>query len=261
MEKFANFIVRKRWWVLATWVIATVLIVGLAPKLSSIESNDQSSFLPSTYESVQAAKIAEKISKTSDAPTDIILIQNKTKTALTEDQLKQVQSITLQLNQKQIKKVSAVVTSEQQISPDKTAQLVTVIYKGNGDDTETINAVKDVRNALTSVTKGTDLTAGLTGGEAIGYDTQDSANRALAIVSIGTLLLVFFLPALIFRSPLAGLFPIVAVGLVFTLSSSLIALAGHVFDFHVSQQLSILFTVVLYGIGTDYILFLLFRYR
>jgi len=59
----------------------------------------------------------------------------------------------------------------------------------------------------------------------------------------------------------AAFAPALAVTLVFTLSQSLIALAAKIFDFKISNQLSILFTVVLFGIGTDYILFLLFRYR
>src|SRR6185312_11760933 len=95
----------------------------------------------------------------------------------------------------------------------------------------------------------------------IGYDTQDQSNRALKIVSIGTLLLVLLLPAFVFRSPFAGLLPIVSVGIVDSIATALIADAAKIFNFVVSQQLSVIFTVVLFGIGTDYILFLLFRYR
>ena len=47
----------------------------------------------------------------------------------------------------------------------------------------------------------------------------------------------------------------------FTLAQSLIAAAGKLFDFQVGTELTTLLTVVLFGIGTDYILFLLFRFR
>jgi putative drug exporter of the RND superfamily len=73
--------------------------------------------------------------------------------------------------------------------------------------------------------------------------------------------LIVGLQLLIFRSPVAALFPIVSVGLVFTLAQSLIAAAGKLFDFEVGTELTTLLTVVLFGIGTDYILFLLFRLR
>ena len=54
---------------------------------------------------------------------------------------------------------------------------------------------------------------------------------------------------------------IISVGLVFTLAQSLIAAAGKLFDFQVGTELTTLLTVVLFRIGTDYILFLLFRFR
>lgn len=261
IEKLSNFVVKRRWWIVIFWVIATIAIVGLSPKLSSIESDDQSSFLPTTYESIKAAKIAENISKKSNAPTDIIVFSNSSNTALTPAEKVEIGRIVGEVNNMHIDRVVSVTSSEQQLAPNQKVQLATITYEGTGNETSTINAVKEVRSALDSATKNTAIKAGVTGSIAIGYDTQDSANRALQIVSIGTLLLVLILPAFIFRSVFAGLFPLITVSLVFTLSSSLIALAGHVFDFKISQQLSILFTVVLFGIGTDYMLFLLFRYR
>jgi len=261
MYKLGQFIVKRRWWVVATWVIAAIVIVGFSPALSSIESNDQSSFLPGHYESVKADTIAKQFSAHSDAPTDIILFNTKSGTALTTAEQQTVKNIVHNLNAQHLGHVLSVVTSAEQLAPNHKTQLATVTYSGNAQDTASIDAVKTVRQALAQQTAGTPINAGLTGGEAISYDTQASANRALEIVSIGTLLLVLFLPAFIFRSPLAGLFPLIAVGIVYTIASSLIADAGHLFGFHLSQQLSILFTVVLFGIGTDYILFLLFRYR
>ncbi len=261
MSKLGDFIVKRRWWIVAVWVIAAILIVSLSPKLSSIESDDQSSFLPKTYESVQAGDIAKKVSAHSTAPTDVIVFKNSSGAALSTDDQVKITHIVTTLNNEKMAHIISVSSSSQQLAPDQKTQLGAVVYTGNGQDKASINAVKTVRQALAKQVAGTSLTAGLTGGQSIGYDTQDSANRALQIVSIGTILLVLVLPAFIFRSPLAGLFPVIAVSIVYTISSSLIADAGHLFGFHVSQQLSILFTVVLFGIGTDYILFLFFRYR
>jgi len=261
MQAFGKFIVRNRWWVVGVWFVAAVLIVGLSPKLSSIESNDQSSFLPSNYESVKAGDIAKKVSSHSDSITDIIVFKARSGGQLSPDDLKTVSQTVKKLNDAHLKEVASVTTSDSQIAPSKKAQLATVTYSGNGQSTNTINAVKTVRDNLSSQLQATSVSAGLTGGNAISYDTQDASQKALKYVSIGTLLLVLLLPAFIFRSPLAGLLPLFAVGVVFTIAQSLIAVAGHIFNFKVNQQLSVMFTVVLFGIGTDYILFLLFRYR
>ena len=261
MKKFAEFIVKRRWWILAVWLIAAVAIIGLSPKLSSIQSNDQSGFLPKNYESIQAMQVAKKISSVSENPTDIIVFKSKTNAVLSDTDLAKINQTILALNSQKLNRVVGIVSSPEQLAPNHKVLLAQVIYSGKQEDKDTLNAVKLVRDALDKQLAGSQLSATTTGGESVSYDTQGAAERALKIVSIGTLILVLVLPALIFRSPFAGLLPIIAVGLVYAMSSSLIALAGHIFNFKIDSQLTIMFTVVLFGIGTDYILFLLFRYR
>jgi RND superfamily putative drug exporter len=81
------------------------------------------------------------------------------------------------------------------------------------------------------------------------------------IVGIATIVLIIVLLALMYRSPVAALLPVVTVGLVSTVAPGLIAWCAKAFNFQVDQSLQILLTIVLYGVGTDYIVFVLFRYR
>jgi RND superfamily putative drug exporter len=261
LKRFGEFIVKRRWWILAIWLIAAAAIIGLSPKISSIQSNDQSGFLPKNYESIKAMDAAKNISQYSKNPTDIIVFKNSANGVLSDTDLAKINQAILALNAQKLNRVVGIVSGPEQLSPNHKIMLAQVIYSGNQEDKETMNAVKALRDGLNKQLVGTQISAATTGGESVSYDTQGAANRALKIVSVGTLLIVLILPALIFRSPLAGLLPIIVIGLIYTVSSSLIALAGTIFDFKVDQQLSIMFTVVLYGIGTDYILFLLFRYR
>lgn len=261
MKRFGEFIVAKRWWIVAFWVVAAVGIVALSPSLSSVESNDQSSFLPKSYESIKAMDIAKQASPESQDASDIIVFKRSDGNALTSSDTRAIQSTVNELNAKHLDKVAVVVTSSQQASPDHHSQLATILYKGGDNDASIVDAVKGVRDAVHALTSNTGLTAHVTGSVAIGYDSQDASEKALKIVGIGTLLLVLVLPALVFRSPLAGLLPVVAVSIVDMIASALIADAATWFHFKVNQQLSVIFTVVLFGIGTDYILFLLFRYR
>lgn len=259
MHKLGDFVVKRRWWIISGWLLAAGLLIALAPPISQIESNDQSSFLPPNYESVQAANAATQISgQKQTGPTDIVIFSTKSGQKMTAQAKQVVADAVKQLNAKHISGVAMVVTSQQQVAPNQTAQLATVIYDNNGDH---VAAVGTIRQDLAELAKGTDLTAGVTGQVATEADTKQSADNALKIVEIGTILLVLLLPALIFGSPLAGLLPLVSVGLIYAMSNALISIAGHVFNFTLNQQLSVIFTVVLFGIGTDYILFLLFRYR
>jgi len=261
VRQFSNFIVRNRWWAIAIWLLAAILIVLLSPSLSSVESNNQSSFLPKSYESVQAIDIAKRLSPSSQDATDFIVFTNKSGQPLSAADTQAIDRIAVTLNDEHIEHVLSVTSSPKELAPNRKVQLAQVTYSGDPDDTATINTVQSVRNALHTQLSSTDLRSAVTGPEAISYDTSAESKRALKIVSVGTLLLVLVLPALIFRSPFAGLLPIASVGLVDLIASSLLADAAKLFKFQVNQQLSVIFTVVLFGIGTDYMLFLLFRYR
>ncbi|SDU74875.1 MMPL family transporter [Gordonia westfalica] len=55
--------------------------------------------------------------------------------------------------------------------------------------------------------------------------------------------------------------PLLLIGIVYTAARGLTATAAGLFDFQVSSSLDAILVVVLFGVGTDYIVFLLFRYR
>ena len=57
-EKLAQFVVRRRFWIIAAWVLAAVVIVPFSPKLGDVTNSDESSFLPDSYESAQADELA-----------------------------------------------------------------------------------------------------------------------------------------------------------------------------------------------------------
>jgi uncharacterized membrane protein YdfJ with MMPL/SSD domain len=152
-------------------------------------------------------------------------------------------------------------TAPQAVSPNRQVQLVTVALQGTPQDEAVVAALGEVRQRSADALQGSGLSIGYTGDVALSADSEEAFTDAERIVGIATVVLIVGLQLLIFRSPIAALFPIVSVGLVFTLAQSLIAAAGKLLDFEVGTELTTLLTVVLFGIGTDYILFLLFRFR
>ncbi|WP_051021513.1 MMPL family transporter, partial [Nocardia araoensis] len=65
----------------------------------------------------------------------------------------------------------------------------------------------------------------------------------------------------IFRSPVIALLPIVVIGAISSMVSGLIAMVAKAFDLQIDASINAILVVVLFGVGTDYILFLMFRYR
>lgn len=264
LDKLGRFIAKNRWWVIGVWVVVAVVITVFAPRLSSVTSSDQTSFLPGKYESAQAQKIADKAFPESKDDVEILLVKRHDGSRLQPADIGKIQYLALGLQAEGLKtgRVSAVRTSPQMVSKDGTAQMVQIVMKGQATGgAEDVAVVKAIREKVSAALKGTGFSAGLTGNMAMNADTTNSFDTAEKIVTMATFALVIILPGIIFRSPVAAFAPVLAVSLVYFLAQSLIALAAKAFDFKISDQLSILYTVVLFGIGTDYILFLLFRYR
>jgi RND superfamily putative drug exporter len=124
-----------------------------------------------------------------------------------------------------------------------------------------LDAVRQIRTDLGSALAGSGLTAGVAGDVATFVDNEKTFNSAFAIVGLATIVLIIGLILLIFRSPVAALLPIFVIGIVYSVTTSLVAAVGKAFDLNVSQDLQTILLIVLFGIGSDYILFLLFRYR
>ena len=122
-------------------------------------------------------------------------------------------------------------------------------------------AVKTLRSDTDTFLAGSGLRGQLTGNAAISVDQASAFNRAEKIISIATVLLILFLLALVFRSVIIAFLPLLVVGLVHQMAQALTAFFAQWFGFSVGTELAPLLIVVMFGVGTDYIVFLLFRYR
>ena len=247
---------RRPWFVIAAWIVFAGLVIALAPAFKATQ--DQAEFLPDHYESIRAFTLQDEAFPQSSQVGAIIVFDRTDGGKLTADDSAQVQQVVdgLQLED---------AFTGVQVQPPSENGLVQLAVVGLSDDvtgydTASFDAVKKLRSDLDDSVGG-DLRYGVTGNVAQSYDQQESGNQALLIVGLATVLLIVVLLALIFRSVLICLMPIVVVFLVSQIALGLIATANELFDLKASQDIETILVVVLYGIGTDYILFFLFRYR
>ncbi|MFI1676107.1 MMPL family transporter [Streptomyces sp. NPDC020607] len=254
-----RFVVRRAWWIILAWVIAAGAVISLAPKLTS--SSDEASFLPDHYESIRAADVQEKDFPKQQNVGAIIVFQRSDGGKLTAADSADVARVSKDLQNRKIPEVQAVVPGE--VSPNKQVQTSVVAMPKITDpeDTAQQDAVKELRDGLKPELKGTDLSAGITGSAAQALDESDASKKAGLLVGVGTIVIIVVLLLVIFRSPIIALLPVVLIGLISPMATGLIASANKAFDMKADSSIQELLTVVLFGVGTDYILFLLFRYR
>ncbi|MEU0504956.1 MMPL family transporter [Nocardia sp. NPDC005998] len=257
--RLGSLVVRRPWWTIGTWVLIIIAVVATAPKLTA--TTDQSSFLPSHYESIQAAELQEKAFPDSAAPAAIVVFERTDDAPLSAADEAAVESITEQLNQAQLSDVTgiqAVPPSDNRLIQIAAVQMTKVT---NPSDTRQSDAVKALRKALQDKVHDTGLKIGVTGSAAQNLDAQESSTKGLAIIGFATVGLILVLLLLIFRSPVIALLPIVVIGAISLAVNGLIAMVSEAFDLKIDSSVSSILVVVLYGVGTDYILFLMFRYR
>ena len=250
---------RRPWFVILGWIVFAAIVIGFAPKFEA--TTDQAEFLPSKYESIQAFELQAKAFPAQTSPGAIIVFDRADGKPLTKDDQAAVQQVADGLQPTLGPAFNGIA-----VQPPSENGLVQLAVVGLADDVtgfedSSLDSVKSLRDDLADLAGSTDLRYGVTGSVPQGYDSDKASGDALVIVSIATVLLIVVLLALIFRSVIICLLPIVVVGILSTVATGLIATANKIFDLKASSDVEVILVVVLYGIGTDYILFFLFRYR
>ena len=255
-----RFVTRFPWLVILGWVAIAVLVIITAPKLTSTQ--DESEFLPKHYESIRAATIQSDEFPGQTQPGAILVFSRTDGGELTEADAAKVTTIVTNLSPKLDKDVFAGAVA-QPPSDNRLVQLgvVGLADDASGFDPAAVDAAKELRKDLKPLVDGTDLKVETTGAAPQQLDSQESGDKALLLVGIATILLIVVLLALIFRSVLICLLPVVIVGVVSQVATGLIAFANDIFNLKADSSIEQILVVVLFGIGTDYILFFLFRYR
>ncbi|MEU6589625.1 MMPL family transporter [Streptomyces sp. NPDC046881] len=257
-RRIGNAVVRHPIWTIVAWLIAAVAIVATAPSLPS--NSDESSFLPKSYESIKAADLQQKAFPSAFTPSAIALYQRTDGGKLTAADQKDVARITTQLGDKHIDQVQKVIPGQPSKDGRYALTLVQMDSKNAGQPKQA-DAAKELRDEAKKLAKGTHLDVKLGGSAAQALDQQDSSKRGEALIGIGTFVIILVTLLIIFRAPLLAILPLVLIGLVSAVANGLIAYATKLFDLEANSSISSILIVVLFGVGTDYFLFLIFRYR
>ncbi|MFD7537281.1 MMPL family transporter [Streptomyces sp. NPDC059819] len=257
-KALGRFVVGHRWLVIIGWLIAGAAVIGYAPSLAT--TTDQAEFLPKHYESIQAQKIQEKAFPKGFSPSAIVVFMREDGKALDKADSAEITKVGKALQAKKYEKVEEVITAPP--SPHRTVQTVMVSMTDvKAGDKGQQDAVKDMRDDLKPLVAGSGLKVGVTGDAASQLDNEEASKKADGLIFIGTIVLIILLMTIIFRSPTITVLTIVGITLVSQIANGLIAIAAKEFHLKADSSVSSLLIVVLFGVGTDYILFLMFRYR
>ncbi len=139
---------------------------------------------------------------------------------------------------------------------------VTSTYtKANGDKplTDDVGVLRNIISGLKSST-GQPITTFVTGDAAMTADMQTSSTNDMSLIMPITITIIIVLMGLLFRSVLGEFLPLGAVGVALGISEALVFVIGSTVAQINSMTLTMLFSILM-GVGTDYSVFIIMRYR
>lgn len=275
---YGNWVAGKRskWITLLVWIAAAGLLSALLPSVNSQEINNSPN-LKSGKPSVQAdAVAAREFPSGSDIPALVVLHKGS---GLTETELDVVRKLTEKLSASPVPHQTAVPplhtlppqALQSQLSEDGSTFVLPVLFAKDAGAENLKEGVTELKHELVAIA-GADpfaeprdsadkLSARVTGPVGIQIDATGLFKDADVSLLIGTVLLVLILLLLIYRSPILALLPLVAVGFAYGVISPLLGWMASKGWIVVDGQAISIMTVLLFGAGTDYCLFLISRFR
>ena len=246
---------RTKWVVLVIWVLILGASGGVANKLMSVEKNDAISFLSPHAQSTMVQNLAGRF---PGGKTQTAIVVYHRAGGLTAADLATIaadrQAVDAHLDTTAGQQPSTPVV----VSPDRSTAYFAVPLSSVVAIDPITTAVDGIRSTVGTGSGG--LQVEVTGAAASLVDSVGAFKGIDGTLLLAAGLLVTVLLLLIYRSPSLWIFPLLAVGFAYEAAEALIyVLAKH--GLTVNGQSGGILTVLVFGVGTDYALLIVARYR
>ncbi len=253
---------RSKWAVIAVWLLIAIVTLPTAGKLNDVSTDSQNSFLPRSAES---SKLVEAQSSLSSAQTfDISAIFVKSGGKISNDDQRRIADVRQRLLDRY---PQAVDPQPVAFSPSGSSALITlsipdlaIARDGVTYANAEVAAIAGIREiASRDHLSGYDVK--VTGPGAFEADTKRISKSINAPLLFGTLLVVALVLLVTYRSPILWLLPLLVVAFGDGFASWFIYNLTTHHHITLDGQSANIVPVLAFGVGTDYALLLLSRYR
>jgi RND superfamily putative drug exporter len=249
-----------------------------APSWQSFAQDSDIAFLPQNAPSRRGDRLFQNAFPDQYAGTDIVLVLSRQGGKLRdEDDVFIEQTLTPALNNmskgekdraslvKRIRTPADGTAGALLVSQDKQAALVVVDLDLTFLDSRGWPWVSHVEDLVQRLSQAGQVPPGLTinvtGSATAGRDLTRAESQSVRAIEVWTIIAVITLLILLYRAPLVALIPLATVYVAVQISINLLAIMGSADIIRLSEDVRIFITVLAYGAGVDYCVFLIARYR
>ena len=242
-----------KWVVLALWLLVAGASLTVASQLSDVQNNEAASRLPASAESARALERLAPFQDPDAIPT--VVVYEAESGQLSPEQFETINAQAaelVELDGVQGEALGPIASEDRQAAQT----LVTFNFGPNGwkqmpGATEQVRDVAALDGATVHIT-------GAGGSAADSYKAFSGLNSSLLLATLGVVVLLLLLT---YRSPVLWILPIIsAMVALYTAEAFVYLLAKHA-GLTVNGESRGILTVLVIGVGTDYALLLVARYR
>lgn len=291
-ESLGRLSSRHAGWVVAGWIALLAVAVLLAPRWADVAENGEFAFLPDSAPSRVAEEEFKHAFEDTLASNVVLVVRRETSSdGLSDDdhsfieevlvpQIRQVAGLPPDEDIRRSTDAAGIVSrihwsgtrtsGELFKSEDGQASLIVLQLSTEFLDQGNAQLIKDVEDMLAklqlrpgqdpeAIPLGLDIS--FSGSATFGRDMIQESNRSARSTEKWTVILVVLLLIIIYRAPILALIPLTTVVVATVVSLSLLAIGARLGIVTLFNGIETYVTVLLYGAGVDYCLFLIARYR
>ncbi|MFE0847323.1 MMPL family transporter [Streptomyces rochei] len=240
------------WLVLGLWIAVLAIAAPFASNLSDVQRDRAVDYLPASADSTQVARIQDRLP--GGEATEMVVVYHRDTGLTAADRATAADQIAEIASAHPLTDRPAGVPSE-----DGTTLMYPVASSEPGQDEEARDALVDDVRRIADGGDGLSVEVGGTG--ALTTDAGEVYNSLDGPLLYTTAAVVALLLILIYRSPFLWLVPLAVAGIADYLSMGVAYGLNQWFGTSVSGQSTGIMTILVFGVGTDYALLLVSRYR
>lgn len=240
----------SKWLVLVAWIVVVAAALPLGRQLSSVESNKATVELPRGADSTFVAGVLDRFPDGQTATGLVVYVNNNGIDSTDQTKAEADRTAFAAVASGPVGKVIT--------APDGKALLVTVPL--HNDEKTLPKDAKTVRDQARSDLPG-GLTVQLSGPAGNALDASDAQAQNEKSVTLITVLVIAVILLVTYRSLVLWLLPLICVGCAYGVTQGVTYLLARFAHLAVDTGNAAVVTVLVFGVGTDYALLLLARYR
>lgn len=259
-----RFILKARWWILLLWIALAVLLMVTAPSMAGLVRENGEITVPDGYSSSEASAILEEVAVMQGGAkeTQIALVFHDEQGIDDADHQEIEQGISALRDHMEEIGIASITdpygtpeAKEKLISKDGKTVLTSLSVL---DEQRPLKEIEqDIHQNLDSLK----VEHYLTGQKQINEDMVVSSEQGLKKSEYFTVIFILLILFVVFRSVVAPFIPLLTVGLSYVVSQSIVAFLVDSVNFPISTYTQIFMVAVMFGIGTDYCILLISRFK